>query len=89
MGLVLFSVMLFFGAIGKPPRAALSFLLVTAVILTILSFGGISESRICDSGGCTLLSAAAIFIINLIVGTALYGAGRFLFARYRKSRVTD
>lgn len=85
MGLVLYAILVLFGARGMHVRRAVIYLFVTAVLLTILGLGGLESLPSCSGFGCrSAASAAMVFITALAVGAVCFGAGaaaRKLFTR--------
>jgi hypothetical protein len=77
MGLILYAVLIFFGARGMPFKHASAFCIVTAAILTALSVGAMENQPACDGLGCDLSLATIAFLAatNSAVAFASYGVG--------------
>jgi len=89
MGLVLFSILFFFGARGVPVRAGLAYSLATAAILTPIGLAAIDDMPPCAGIGCDA-SAPALAIVGamtIMMALASFGAGlaaRSLFTMVRR-----
>ena len=90
MGLLLYAVLLFFGARGMALKRGAVFCLVTAAILTVLAIGAIDDFPSCEGIGCnpSVGTLALAFLTNLALSFASFGFGaasKRLVARFKKA----
>ena len=90
MGLLLYAVLLFFGARGMRPKRASMYCLVTAALLTILAIAAIDDLPPCEGIGCdrSASTLAVAFLTNLALAFGSFGVGRasrLLFARFKRA----
>ena len=76
MGLVLYAVLVFFGARGMSIRRAIWFCLFTAALLTLLGFGAMGEASVGRrlSYG-PLATMALVFPTMLVIALLCFGCG--------------
>lgn len=77
MGLVLYSILFFFGARGVPVRTGLAYCLATAAILTPPGLAAIDDMPPCLGTGCNYSppTLAAVGVLTVIMALASFGAG--------------
>ena len=90
MGLLLYAILLFFGARGMALRRGAVFCLFTAALLTVLVIGAIDDLPSCEGVGCnpSVGTLALAFLTNLALSFASFGVGaasKRLLARFKKT----
>ena len=77
MGLLLYAILLFFGARGMPPKRGAAYCLVTAALLTFLAIGAVDDMPSCDGIGCdqSVSTWVLAFLTNLTLSFASFGVG--------------
>jgi hypothetical protein len=90
MGLLLYAVLLFFGARGMPLKRAAMFCLVTAALLTILAIAAIDDLPTCEGVGCDRSAGtlAAAFLTNLALAFGSFGIGalgRLALSKFKRA----
>ena len=75
MGLVLYSILMFFGARGMPLRRAIWFCLLTAGLLTALGLGAMESDIVQGRIYAVLGTLALIFPITFTVALLSFGCG--------------
>ena len=90
MGLLLYAVLLFFGARGMQLKRASTYCLVTAVLLTVLAVAAIDDLPSCEGLGCdrSASTLAIAFLTNLALAFGSFGIGavsRRLLVRFKRA----
>jgi hypothetical protein len=75
MGLVLYAILILFGARGMPLRRAIWFCLLTAVLLTTLGLGAIDSDIAQGRTFETFATLALVFPMTLAVALLSFGCG--------------
>lgn len=76
MGLLLYSILLFFGARGMPLKRATPYCLASAALLTVLAIGAVDDLPMCSDFLCNDLSSLALaLLINLALSFGSFGLG--------------
>jgi hypothetical protein len=76
MGLVLYAVLILFGARGMPIRRAVWYCLFTAALLTLLGFGAMGEAAAGQSLSYgPLATMALVFPTTLVIALLCFGSG--------------
>lgn len=89
MGLLLFAILLFFGARGMPLKRATPYCLASAGMQTVLAISAVDDLPRCDDFLCNDLSSMALaLLINLALSFGSFGlglVGRRLFVRSKRA----